>query len=314
MTQTEDRASWLNERKSGIGGSDVAAILGLSPWRTEVDVWLDKTGKANDEPPSEAMRIGTELEEYVARRYCEQTGREVRNHNKMIHVGCRLGNIDRLVVPEGAKIAALKGEIRTDTLLECKTSSTDWPDGVPLYYQAQVQHYMGLVPCIEHADVAVLHLVHKAFAVHRIERDKDAIDEMSKICEEWWAKHIVNGEKPSPRSELDCKKLWFRSSAKSVVADDKVEEEVMKLKDVSSRIDDLEKMKKALRDSICSSMGDADELVDQSGNRLVSWKSNKDSTVVDWKSIANEMNPSEELIGKYTSNKPGNRVFRIIKK
>ena len=314
MTESVDRASWLNERRSGIGGSDVAAILGISPWRTPVDVWLDKTGQSADEPPTEAMRIGTELEEYVARRYTEKTGREVRNHNKMIHVGCRLGNIDRLVVPEGAKIAAFKGEIRTDTLLECKTSSVDWPDGVPLYYQAQVQHYMGLVPCIEHADVAVLYLVHKKFDIHRVERDQGAIDEMAEICNEWWKKHIIGGEKPSPSSEIDCKKLYIRSSGKQVVADKTIEAKVDALIFNEGDIESLELDQKILRDAVCSYMGDADELVRDDGKTLVTWRSNRDSVSTDWKALAMAMNPSEEMIAKFQTTKPGNRVFRIKRK
>lgn len=137
-TREMTREEWLAERKTGIGGSDAAAVLGISPWRTPVDVWLDKTGRKQPGEETEAMRIGAELEDFVARRYVERTGRQVQRFNRMLRRGCLLGNLDRLVVPDGEKVASHMGEVRTDTLLECKTSSRDWEGCVPLYYQTQV--------------------------------------------------------------------------------------------------------------------------------------------------------------------------------
>ena len=60
MNAVAERAAWLAERRSGIGGSDIAAILGLSPWKTAVDVWLDKTGQREDDTvgDAEAVRWG----------------------------------------------------------------------------------------------------------------------------------------------------------------------------------------------------------------------------------------------------------------
>ena len=66
-----DDAEWLEQRKKGIGGSDVAAIMGLSPWRTPAEVWFEKTGRV--EPPDLSdkpyVQKGVELEAYVGGKY-----------------------------------------------------------------------------------------------------------------------------------------------------------------------------------------------------------------------------------------------------
>ena len=65
---------WLKARKTGIGGSDIAAILGLSPYRTPVDVWAEKTGRATAQDETLQMRFGRYAEEFVAREYTAKTG------------------------------------------------------------------------------------------------------------------------------------------------------------------------------------------------------------------------------------------------
>lgn len=312
---TEDRNRWLAERRQGIGGSDVAGILGLSPWATPVTVWLDKTGRSAPKPENEAMRIGTELEDFVARRYSQETGLEVRRFNTMIHKGCMLGNFDRLVVPKDQKIAAYKGEVRTDLLLECKTASIDWPDGVPLYYQTQVQWYMGLAESLQHTDVACLFLNHKHFEVFRVERDQELIDTIQSRCTEWWERHVVHDEMPKPTNEADCKALWARSNPlKQVKMTSEVEEAVERLRQAKSLISRLEDRQQKLEDTIKAAMGDAEALVDLGGKVVCTWKTGKDKVVTDWKLIAKEMNAPEDVIAKNTSTKTGSRLFLLKEK
>ena len=308
-----ERNSWLAERRTGIGGSDVAAILGLSPWATPLTVWLDKTGRR---PPTEetlAMKIGTRLEGFVADLYCEQTGRSVQRYSKMIHKGCLLGNFDRLVIPDGAKIAALKGEIRTDTLLECKTGSQPWQDDeVPIYYQTQVQHYMGLEPMLKRTHVAYLNLTYKQFSIHTVERNDRVIETMTERMVEWWNKHIVNDVIPQPMNEIDCKLLWQNSNpGKTLVATDEICAAVDELKEVRSALKQISDRKDTLEDAIKSAMGDSEILLDKDGNFLTTWKSGRDKEKVDWKGLALEFKPSKELISKHTVIEAGLRRFLL---
>lgn len=79
------RDAWLAARRSGIGGSDIAAICGLSPYQTPYDVWLDKLGQGEEvDPNSPGIYWGTVLEDVVAREYAQRTGAKVQRVNTMM--------------------------------------------------------------------------------------------------------------------------------------------------------------------------------------------------------------------------------------
>ena len=100
------REDWLKARKSGIGGSDIGAILGLSPFKTPLDVYLDKIGQDDPQPMNEAMYFGTIMEGIVADEYARRNNRRVQRVNSILrHVDkdWMLANIDRAVVAEGTR-------------------------------------------------------------------------------------------------------------------------------------------------------------------------------------------------------------------
>ena len=105
---------WLEHRRRSIGGSDAAAIIGLNPWASPYSVWADKLGLIPPKEDNEAMRLGRDLEEYVAKRFCEETGKRVRRENSIIinpDYPFAHANVDRILIGE-------------DAGLECKTSSS----------------------------------------------------------------------------------------------------------------------------------------------------------------------------------------------
>ncbi len=154
-TRTLDRQQWLSVRQGGIGSSDAAAAVGLCPYKSQLELWMEKTGRtpAENAPPGmdDARYWGTLLEPYVAVAYSQQTNRKVRKVNAVLqHPTCpyMLANIDREVV--GCPDVQI---------LECKTAgewgSKLWRDGVPEYIQLQVQHQLA-VTNQQAVDVAVL--------------------------------------------------------------------------------------------------------------------------------------------------------------
>ena len=74
---------WLRLRKSGIGGSDAGAICGVNPYSSAMKIYKDKISDDTEELNSEAVRIGNDLENYVARRFMESIGLKVRKSNFM---------------------------------------------------------------------------------------------------------------------------------------------------------------------------------------------------------------------------------------
>lgn len=161
-----DKKEWLKYRKGGIGGSDAGAICGLNPYRTAIQVYSDKRTDEIEEFDNEAMREGRDLEEYVARRFMETTGKKVRRANAMFYDEenpFMFADVDRMIVGENAG-------------LECKTASPfsadKWEDDkIPLSYQIQCYHYMSVM----NADrwyVAVL-IYGTEFKVYCLERDEE---------------------------------------------------------------------------------------------------------------------------------------------
>ncbi len=134
-----DHAEWLRLRKSGIGGSDAGAICGVNPYSSAMKVFRDKTSKEVEEQDSEAIRIGHDLEDYVAQRFTEATGLKVRKSNFMyrsMEYPFMIADVDRLIVGE-------------DAGLECKTASAYNADkcadeDIPLHYIMQCYHYMAV--------------------------------------------------------------------------------------------------------------------------------------------------------------------------
>lgn len=162
------RKEWLELRRGGIGGSDAAAVVGLSPWATPYTVYMDKLGLLPEQEENEAMRQGRDLEEYVAQRFTEKTGKKVQRCNYMIRslaYPFALADIDRRIVGENA-------------ILECKTTSTlDLRQfrGVefPERYYAQCVHYLAVTGA-EKCYLAVL-VLGKDFYVFELYRDEAEI-------------------------------------------------------------------------------------------------------------------------------------------
>lgn len=305
---------WLTRRKEGIGGSDVAAILGISPWKTPLDVYLDKIGEAPETPVTESMLLGTALEQFVADRFTEQTGRQTSRFNTLLKRGHSIGNVDRLIVPEGQRLGSNGTKIATDELLECKTSSVEWTDGVPAYYLSQVQHYMGLDDMFKRATVACMFIgLTKSFKLYTVERDNELIGNLQDAVERFWADHVEKRIPPAPQSEEDCRKLWSRNEAGATLeADDAIKDAVSNLRDVTAKIKALEGEESALKKQIMEAMG-TNEILTIDGKKAVTWKCNKDSVKTNWQMLAESYNPDEAKIAEFTTTTAGARVFRLGK-
>lgn len=192
LVKTSDLShqEWLDYRKQGIGGSDAACILNMSPYRSPLMVYAEKISEAKDTEDNEAMRIGRDLEEYVASRFTEQTGKKVRRLNAILQHPEKpfmLANVDRLVVGEQAG-------------LECKTTSlfnkSDFQSGeVPPNYYWQCQHYMAVTGLAKWY-LAVL-VMGKSFHVIEIERNDEHIAVLTVAEAEFWGR-VERKDPPYP--------------------------------------------------------------------------------------------------------------------
>ena len=189
------REAWLELRRHSIGGSDAAGIVGLSKWASPYSVWAEKTGQLPEQPDNEAMRQGRDLEDYVARRWSEETGNMCRRENKIIYnpqYPWAHANVDRLVV------GVREG-------LECKTTSTldlrKFRDvEFPEQYYVQCVHYLA-VTGLDRWHLAVL-VFGRGFYRYTLERSQDEIDALMRAEKEFW--HLVETNTPPAIDSADA--------------------------------------------------------------------------------------------------------------
>ena len=190
-----DRGAWLEERRRGVGGSDVAAIMGLSPWKSAYQVWAEKRFDFPDDiSGNPAVEWGNILEPVVGRHYSDaHPEREVRRVNAVLR------SIDRPWAQ-----ASLDYEVRDPELgwgvLEIKTagcrSAWRWEDGVPTFYLTQVTHYLS-VSGRPFADVAVL-IGGSDYREYRVMRDEEDVKAVDGAVDAFWADNVLGGEEPEP--------------------------------------------------------------------------------------------------------------------
>lgn len=191
---------WLQYRKQGIGGSDAGAICGLNPYSSPMSVYYDKIREDVKETDNEAMRQGRDLEDYVARRFMEATGKKVRRANAIFQHEAHpfmLANVDRMVAGEHAG-------------LECKTAnsfqSSRWKDGeIPAHYLIQCFHYMAVTGA-EAWYLAVV-ILGREFQYRRIPRDEEIIENLIRIESDFWNNHVQAGVIPEPDGSGSCEEI-----------------------------------------------------------------------------------------------------------
>ena len=210
LIRCEDNDGWLEQRKHGIGGSDVAAIMGLSPWRTPAEVWLEKTGRVEPQDLSDRPHVqrGVDLEAFVGeqfkRRHGDMMARRVNAVCQSIERPWAQASLDYQVA-EYHKVTVHdkygRDELYLPTwgVLEIKTSrnDADWADGIPVYYMTQVQHYLS-VTGRSYAWVAVQFDSDWLweYREYRIERDEEDIAAINAAVDTFWHDYVEKDVMP----------------------------------------------------------------------------------------------------------------------
>lgn len=309
-TQELSRDDWLAVRRTGIGGSDAAAAVGLNPYMSPLELWLDKTGRADGLPgpdPDDTTSPtywGTLLEPIVAASYTKQTGNKVRRVNTVLRhptIPFMLANLDREIV--GA---------RDVQILECKTAGEFgarlWRNGVPEYVELQVQHQLAVTGKTA-AHVAVL-LCGQALEVFRIERDEGLIARLVELEERFW--RFVETDTPPPADGSESADRALRhlypghGGRVDFTRDVRLSSTFADLVAVRAEIEARQTVEAQLKQTIQQAMGDATRAMFETGE--VSFKRSKDSSTVDLKRLLAD---HPELKQPYALTKPGARRFLV---
>lgn len=266
-TLNMEREEWLKHRRSGIGGSDAAAIAGLNPWKSPIEVYYDKLGELPPIKDNERMYWGRVLEDVVASEFTERTGKRTRRRNAILQHpkhGFMIANIDREIV--GEKIG-----------LECKTvgeySKDGWKeDKVPEQYIIQCQHYMA-VTGYKGWWIAAL-IGGNKFVYKYIERDDVIISALIELESQFW--DMVQSQTPPPMDGSDSAGNVLKLLYPESIADTSVElpseaKELILNRDALKRqVKELEFLVADAENKLKAMLGESE--TGRIGDYLVTWK------------------------------------------
>lgn len=313
-TRTLSHTDWLKARQQGLGASDAAAAVGLNPYQSQLELWLQKTGRQPlDSMPSaeedalddSPLHWGTVLEPIVADHYARKTGAKVRRVNAILQHAehsFMLANLDRQVIGDDAV-----------QILECKTAGQYgaklWKDGVPEYVQLQVQHQLA-VTGYQAADVAVLLAGHQ-FKVYRIQRDEALIEKLIQLEAAFWQRvqdDIPPAADASASSARALQWLYPTDSGQSVDFSDnsQLTDHFNELVTIRAQIQALSELEAGHKHAIQQAMGDAS--IAQFTQGRISWKKANDSQKLDSRQLKID-HPA--LYEAYLKSQVGSRRFLV---
>ena len=297
------REEWLGIRKNYIGGSDAGAIIGVNPYSSAFAVWAEKTGQVPEFEGNTATKVGTYLEDLVARLFMEETEKKVQRMNFTIvnpAYPWACANIDREIIGE-------------DAILEIKTTSSfdnmkmlrngEYPD---MWY-AQMTHYLAVTGA-QKAYLAVL-LGNSDFKVFELERDENEIKALMDAEREFWNTYVLPKKTPpvdGHSATSDTIKKLFRTDSGDDVDLSGFDMAFAARRSIKEQIDKLKGEMDGIDNQIKTFMGNAS--TGSCGSFKVSWKTQRTSGL-DRDKIKADF--PEIDFSKYATE---SRVFRVTEK
>jgi predicted phage-related endonuclease len=299
----------LGDRRTYLGGSELAAILGLSKFATPLDVYLRKVdGAPTSEEETLNQAVGHALEPVLRREYQARNGIPIEQPPEVVLDGfpfirCHLDGRARDRVWEG-KTAAL---------------STDWgeagTDAIAEYYLPQVQVYAAAIQVVRW-DVSVI-FSGRSYAEYTGRRDDELVRMILEAARDFWGR-VERRDPPAPLTYDDVKKRWPRDNGLTVEATPEIERYAHALAETKAALKVIEETKDEQQGEIQRYMGEAATLLSlEDGKPLATWKAAKGSTKTDWQALADEalktMPPAmrEELLARHTYTTAGGRRFLL---
>lgn len=271
LVETEglSREDWLKYRKRGIGGSDVAAILGISKWKSAVGLWLDKTNQSSEpEEENEAMQWGNIMEPVIRNHFADVMGKPVAEVKAMLRhpeYPFMLADVDGVTVDDEGNPA----------ILEIKTASEykrgEWEDDIPPYYQTQVQHYL-CVTGVKKAYVAVL-IGGNSFKVFEVNADVEVQQMLIAVERGFWDKvqNMIRPEIDGSDAATELLDRAYRGGiAEQIVLPEEAIEYVDRYMEASAEEDNAKAKKQDAANHIKEFMRDYDKA--KCLNYTITWK------------------------------------------
>lgn len=314
ITQSE-REAWLERRRSGIGASDVAGIVGLSPWASPWSVWVSKVMPVDDDGASEAMEHGQRAEPMLKQWFEDRTEFWVLGEQQEAQ---HPEHPWALATLDGSVFEAHGGcddlELRLGIAEWKVTSDPPWDHGVPLYYQCQAQWSM-FVTGAERTFFGVLHIAfgRPTFRVYEFQRDQADIDYLYDACRRFWFDHVTTGIPPQTdgtEATTDALATAYPDGSDAVIADLEHLSAIALVRQWRQAVKDAETQLEAARNALKALIGESESIIelDVKGKpkTLASWKA-ESRTTIDPEALRTALPDVAAQFSKTTST----RVLRV---
>jgi len=297
------------ERKKVIGGSDIASIMSLNPWKTPLQAWAEKTGEIvpDDISGIERVELGTELEEFVSkkfeRRYKKDTGEDIKvrrdtrtfRHSKYEYM---VAHIDRRIVG-------------SDAIFEAKTTSAfndkSWKEEeIPTPYLLQCTWYLGITG-MHKAYIGCL-IGGQKFVWKEISFDQELFDTMVEKARDFWENYVQKKVPPmavGDDSDLLVELFPKDSSPEFIQAHEETNDMISLLQETKMHLKEMVDEKKDIESRLKQMIGDNVGII--TSMFKVSWKSQRGAP-----RILSEKMKEENVYNKYTEETE-KRVMRVAK-
>ena len=260
---------FLTTRRQGIGGSDIAAILGVSKFKTALDVYLSKTTE-QPEQKGEHLYWGHALENPIIDRFIQDTGANVIRQPEMRRhpdYEWAIANADALIT-NGDTIEAIL-EIKTSSAFKSREWGADDTDEVPIEYIAQVQWYMWIYD-VNEAYLAAL-IGGNQYRQYHITRDDELIAMLAEKAQAFWQNHVIPRIPPEPQDGADAQKLYPHDNGDTAEADSDTLTAYAELRELKAQEKELKAQIAAREDLLKIKIGNYSAM-QANGNTLFTWK------------------------------------------
>lgn len=302
-------------RRTGVTATDVAAIVGLSPFAGPMDVYLEKLGLADPVADNEAMRWGRDLEPLILKRYAADNGVDVETPGTLRHPE----HPELLGTPDGLVAGGRRGvEIKTAGPRTAHFWGEPGSDAVPPQYYIQCAVYMAICGA-EAWDLAVL-IGGQDYRVYTIERDSETEAWLVDSALRFWRSHVLAGVPPPVDGRAATARFLAHQypSSNGLMRGSDLECELWaeRLREARAAVTTARALESEAENRLKAKIGEADGL--KGSFFTVYWRRARDASEVDYRAVLDELaagDPEiarrcEELVARHTRVRQGTRSFR----
>lgn len=296
----------IQQRLNYITGSDAAVICGLSPFKTKLQLWMEKTGRVIQEDIGHLnhIKFGNFFEEGVAKWFEAESGKPLCTEKGLLEIHKSIswmaGTFDYLLEKENA-------------ILECKTAfnTEGWGDGeniIPPYYLMQVAHYCA-VGGFDRAYIAVVFAAKREMRWYQYDRNLELEEKLIAREKDFWFNHVQADVAPAPENAQDILTLYKETKADPIIAEGDILWKPEMISRIQAEIKDLETSLEIHKKDVQLYMQNHDTLLDKSGKILATWKYTRPINRFDAKRLKID---DVLMYEKYMRKDEPQRRFKII--